>query len=949
MRYLTILLTIWISCGAFGQSQSTDVAKRDSLINLAKQAVDKGDEDSAWSLTQKASELFSKQAVCDYMFPWEEMGYYYYDSDVYEKKKANNAFLEKYLSHAIKELESSADNFKGDDLMCWSDEHCYLGKALRDQGKIAKSKRALEVAFEGYQKLKKANFKFEMDWVVGEIYIPLANIYTRLEDYKSAESLHLLAQNEFFKLGLMESKAESATDYGILLAAMGETNRAIDVFSQQLEFPKLSLRTKAIVLQGRANCYLQLRNLNSAMKDAKDAIAYGHKLNDEPAILMDAYLVKGQIESQLKNYQMAANNFMTALQYGLGFFPARSRSIGKIYVSLGQLYLLMADEPKSLAYFQQALYAVLPQIDTVDIHSLPKVNDLYAENTILESLEGKAQTYEQMANRMKDDGTKYLRPALQNLQLCFIEEGLISAGQLHASSKVQFQNLNRQRREKALEICASLYQKTGDVQYALQAFDIAEGGKASVLLEGVTEYLIKKEVGKDNPVLQEIDELENVLSSIEARLLSLEEGAEDTPQMRDDLNDRQVVSSQKLRMLKRAFQEQYPYFSMFQQASQQDKAALVRDTLLPNNETVFVEYVLGAKYLFGFTIRKEKPIHFFSIPRTADFNNSLWAFAENFSAQNRWNIGANHYQETALDFYQKVVRPTGIEPFEEVIIVPDGMLATIPFEALVRTATATPFFKQLDYLLLHQNIRYAYSGAVLLKQQQQQQQQFSASSFMMVAPDFNQGVWQLPPLDVDALRVTGFDAPEVLRGSNATKRNFVENAQKYRYIHLYTHAEADKDGVLPKIYFRDSVLTLPEIYTLDLSAELVVLSACETNLGKLEKGEGVMSLSRGFAYAGVASLISSLWKVKDQQTAELFTSFYSELQKQPEKSSALRQAKIDYLSTADDIHASPGYWAGFIFMGSEQAVTQDSFCWWVVVGLLGMGIGWLFLRRKGSF
>ena len=86
-------------------------------------------------------------------------------------------------------------------------------------------------------------------------------------------------------------------------------------------------------------------------------------------------------------------------------------------------------------------------------------------------------------------------------------------------------------------------------------------------------------------------------------------------------------------------------------------------------------------------------------------------------------------------------------------------------------------------------------------------------------------------------------------------------------IHLSTHAGADETDFAPRIEFIDTSLYLPELYAMKIPADLVVLSACETGLGKFEKGEGVMSLARGFAYAGAGSLVASLWKVNEGSTA----------------------------------------------------------------------------------
>ncbi|HHS95169.1 MAG TPA: CHAT domain-containing protein, partial [Phaeodactylibacter sp.] len=938
MRIIITIIFLVSKSGLFAQQDNPLLVQQDSLIARAKRAVNQGNESKVWQLTLRAAQLFPIEETCNYLFPFEEIGYYYHDSETYRKQDQSNiAYLIKYLRYPLHQLKESGLKLKGENLLCLSDKYAYLGSALRDQSRIQEAKEAYETAFEGYRKLEQQGFRFDKGWVIDAIYVPLANIYTRLEDYKSAESLHLLAQNEFSKLGLKQEQAESATDYGILLATMGKTEEAIKVFSQQLEYPQLSDRTKAIVHQARADCYLRLGNRKKATDDIQKALKFAKSIKNGAPILMDAYRVKGDIATQQKSYQYAAQSYQNALRNGLRFYPVRSREIGKLFTALGNLYSETGNMETALKNYQLALYTVLPAIDTSDVNTLPNITSLYPENTILESLEGKANVYQKLAKQHRDE-VKNLRLALSNLQLYFKEEQLISTVQLHADSKVKFQNLNRAKRENALEICATLYQRTKDEQYANQAFEIAEGGKASVLLSGILEYLVRKKAGGNNQLLRQIDDYETQLASIETQQLE-----SDTSVSREKLNRQQVFLSQKLRMLKDSFQRQYPYFAEVWKTGSHNLSKTIRDSLLKNEQSAFVEYVLGQRYLFGFTLTKTKPIHFFSIPRTPEFDGILLAFAENFSAKNRWNIGAEHYQRTAFDFYQKVLLPAAINDYKEVIIVADGMLASIPFEALVRSRKKTTFFKTLDYLIHHQNIRYAYSGAVLLRQQQRRR---SSPALLVVAPDFSSDKWNLPPLDASALQIKGFPSYKLLEGKEATKEQFIRQANNYPYTHLYTHAEAENDGGIPKIYFSDTTLALPEIYPLHLNTELVVLSACETNIGKLEIGEGVMSLSRGFAYAGVGSLISSLWKVKDKQTAALFSSFYEYLQAGNPKSEALRQAKLSYLSSTDDLHASPGYWAGFILIGSEYHPAPEYFWWWIIGGCLALGVilGYWYLR-----
>lgn len=147
---------------------------------------------------------------------------------------------------------------------------------------------------------------------------------------------------------------------------------------------------------------------------------------------------------------------------------------------------------------------------------------------------------------------------------------------------------------------------------------------------------------------------------------------------------------------------------------------------------------------------------------------------------------------------------------------------------------------------------------------------------------------------------------------------------QYRYLHFATHGLLDEihpelSGIVLSLISeqgqpQDSFLKLHEIYNLKLSAELVVLSACQTGLGKQIKGEGMVGLTRGFMYAGAPRVVASLWKVQDDATAELMAQFYRGMLREGKRpAEALRAAQVGMLSRNN--WQSPFYWAAFVLQG----------------------------------
>ena len=140
-----------------------------------------------------------------------------------------------------------------------------------------------------------------------------------------------------------------------------------------------------------------------------------------------------------------------------------------------------------------------------------------------------------------------------------------------------------------------------------------------------------------------------------------------------------------------------------------------------------------------------------------------------------------------------------------------------------------------------------------------------------------------------------------------------------------------------------------EIYDMDLEkTDLVILSACETGAGKLIKGEGLMSLSRAFAYAGCSNIISSIWKAEDKTVAYITQKLHYYLDEGYTKDRALRQAKLDFLKdiSIEPRFKTPNYWATLIFIGQYEPIKKDRTWWWIAGAVLVIGLAVLFRNVK---
>lgn len=336
------------------------------------------------------------------------------------------------------------------------------------------------------------------------------------------------------------------------------------------------------------------------------------------------------------------------------------------------------------------------------------------------------------------------------------------------------------------------------------------------------------------------------------------------------------------------------------------------------------------------------------------------------------------YIQIAHQLYQKLIEPVSTYLPEKILIIPDDVLCFLPFDALITSMDPdNDDLTQQKYLILDHSISYDYSSSNHWQLKKSQKRHFS--KFLGgFAPKFadqpisdsytNRSVDELrsilTPLrynSEEVRRIRTVVPGDLYLDQEASKVNFMEKADRYRVIHLATHSKADDQlGDYSFIAFTNTTadtnaihdrLFVRDLYNLDLNADLVVLSACETGLGEIRRGEGVVSLARGFSYAGAKSTVTTLWNIQDHPTTVQFMeSFYNKLKAGIPKDEALRAVKLETL--VDPVTASPYFWAAFIPAGDMSAIDiPSSFNWWYVIigmALLGGVVLWWFLRTKNQ-
>ena len=639
---------------------------------------------------------------------------------------------------------------------------------------------------------------------------------------------------------------------------------------------------------------------------------------------------------------LAANNYNKTIQELKIKNPIKSREIARFFCEVGNFYNYELNNlDKALSYYQQALIQVFPNFNSTDINDNPKIEDIYTESWIMTASARKGEALLARYNFNKDVNDLKNAAECFDLSIAGIKALINSYGTDNA--KLYLGDYSHGHIENAMEVNYLLFKETGEKEYLEKIFSIMEKSKASVLEEALQKNRALILSGIPDSLLEKEKEIRLELSDINMSIKKEElYEAEADEEYISERRSRVVSRQREYEAMLEGLKNKYPAFNNYMEGSVTPTILEMQNYLIKNNETL-IEYFIGEKNIYLIKINPQKA-EVWQLPHTDFWDDQVSDFQDYFRNSTAIINDPRGYYVAAENFYQLVFPFDSLE--EKIILVPDGQLNFIPFDALVKEQPEKTNFTEVDFLIKTHLIRYAYSAGLLLQPAAAKKKR---GELLRIAPAFADGERGLAALDA---RMDKESLPfTTLSGEAATLSAFRQVAGRYRLVEFFTHAGADASDVAPHIEFIDTALYLPELYAMDIPAELVVLSACETGLGKFEKGEGVMSLARGFAYSGATDLVASLWRVNESSTASIVDYFYQYLMSGETKSASLRQAKLQYFENAkSESKLSPYYWAGFVSIGPDGAMDfsgRPLVHWWIVVMVaVVVMLGQLLRRRK---
>lgn len=651
----------------------------------------------------------------------------------------------------------------------------------------------------------------------------------------------------------------------------------------------------------------------------------------------------GNISPENKAAQLAiiSNLLLTTAQINSQQLPESA----DIYACVAESYALLGEKGIAKNYYDTAL-AVLSSTPVGKLN-LETINDNY---TLLRILKG------QLESDITDEGkARFADASLQTLGK--IRKGLTSRGAKEiALNEAPFFY------EQALSIAYAKYKQNPSPELFEQALRISDQSKSILLLESLKENEALSFGGVPDSVRQKEKSLTGDISLYEAEAAraQIQRDTAKYNMYRGFLLEKR----QQLADLTKFLEKEYPKYYQIKHKNTELTLASIQKNL-PDHQTILIDFFAGENHIYIFGISSEGQF-LLANPIDKNYNLLLIKYYELLTTPQLYNnnIPKNQQEiaETGYLIYQYLL-PELLSKMPEntqrLVVIPDGLMTYIPLDALpTDKAGANNNFSQIPFLLRKYAVSYHYSTALWLEARQNKKSGAAKQEILAFAPNYaNAELAKSRNADIYNHRrflkeLTGTKAEvdflqklmpngKYLYDQNAIEAEFKTHASQYAILHLAMHGIVDKTNPMYSAMVfsengdsaQDNFLHAYELQSINLNADLAVLSACETGYGKYQHGEGVVSIGRGFMYAGVPNLVMTLWSINDQSTANIMQLFYTNLGKGMPTDIAMQKAKIAYLDTQKGLALHPNFWSTFTVVGKAQPVplSANSFWFWAIV------------------
>lgn len=671
----------------------------------------------------------------------------------------------------------------------------------------------------------------------------------------------------------------------------------------------------------------------------------------------DVHYSLGMIFLRLKSYNTALMHLRRCLALRLDIYGKKNPETAVTFQGIGSAYLEMGIKDSALKYFQEGVTACTGKFDDTAVYAVPSASDLNTGFYSYQIVKDKALILKQLY----DDHPVNIRMLHTSMAYYCLADTLIilfGAGYDREEAKLLFAKNNSSIYEEAIDCAAELYRKTSDVKYLNLVFTFIDKRKSGLLTGALEETAALKQSyinGDDQKIIRQLQDERTFLQS-QLEKATGEEDMDD--QVLKALHNKTYEVETKFKAFKRKLYSRYPYYATLQRAT--DTIGLKDlDSFSCSNNSLVLQYFWGDKALYALGVYKGKS-HLIKIGKNTgleDNINTLKACLTKGYVSASRNSDFASFQNSSFNLYCSLVKPmldTLLIPSGKtqnkpgIIVIPDGLVSDMPFEALITSTEIDKDadYRKLNYLIKSFTVSYNSSVRLLLKKNLQEATGhqcrvlgLSYSKDSMVKNESgnlhalrNLVANELPGSAKELKSVSLYMDGKFYMGNEATEGLFKKEAPNYEILHLALHGKADSQySYGSRLIFKkgddslnDESLYAYEIYSIPIKAKLAVLSACESGTGKLNPGEGIFSMARGFMYAGCPAVVMSFWKVNDNLTALIMRDFYKHLSVGVSIDQSLRKAKLEYIERADRRSAHPAYWSAFVAIGKMEPVINNS-------------------------
>ncbi len=792
--------------------------------------------------------------------------------------------------------------------------------------------------------------------LINMAYHNLGIIFAKKFDYESAI---------YYYLQLIDSFNEETDEYVLALTNLGLAYKDIKDYTKALK-----CYNKAIEIQNRiaannnfskynlynnlGDLYLAKEKWSLALKNMNKAVYFKSLIENDKRT--SVYEGLSQTYIHFGNYKKAIQAIEKGLEIAYRFKDSEQIQIFQLLSRYGDVYYAQQDFPTALSFYQKAICAINNYCSIKDVNVLPPIDKSIADYHFLKGILAKIKTFQELSieEPLKNKKVVYLKSINSHYDAANELAHKIRTGFKSEGSKFLFAKEVLKILDISLDAAQELYELTGNETYLAQIFEMGELGKSMALADALAESRARTFGQLPDSLLEQESALKIDLVALENRIEKLQsnEALRDSSLI-DSLNGRYGKLQITYNEMLESFEENYPEYYNLKYSNTLPKLADVQASLGDNE--AMLEYFLGEKDVRLFLITQNNfEIHKF--PNDTTFQELLSSFNRSIRKVSE----AGSFAERSAALYDKLIKPIAgkIADKKKLVIIPDGELYYLPFEALIKEMPAnTQDFASMAYLVKDVEVSYHYSANLYLHSLEKEvaETKYNVAGFAPVFQDGDDGAEilesgspvlgqivdylkditrdgqqfnELPHSENEAREIVNlFDWESqksfgYFRGE-ATEERFKQDAHQFKYLHLATHSFVNEERPqLSGIAFsqpadtsatEDGILYSGEIYNLDLNADLVVLSSCESGLGKLIRGEGLMAMTRGFLYAGATNVLVSLWAVYDRHTSDLMTEFYRQIDDPKSYAPALRAAKLKMIENPDT--AFPALWSSFVLIG----------------------------------